>query len=62
MERARLGGAALAARLARYGITCYLISMDRKSAILLNLGAPARLGLALVACTLVWAVTIWALR
>lgn len=36
--------------------------MDRKPANLLNLAAPARLGLALAACALVWAVTLWALR
>jgi hypothetical protein len=36
--------------------------MDRKPANLLNFSAPVRLGLALVACAVVWAVTLWALR
>jgi hypothetical protein len=36
--------------------------MERKPANLLNLGAGARLGMALIACALVWAVTVWALR
>jgi hypothetical protein len=36
--------------------------MDRKPGNLLNLGAIARLGMALVACVFVWAVTVWALK
>jgi hypothetical protein len=36
--------------------------MDRKPRTLLNLGAVARLGMALIACAFVWAVTVWALR
>jgi hypothetical protein len=36
--------------------------MDRKPANLLNLGAAARLGMALIACAFVWAVTLWALK
>lgn len=47
--------------LACYIITLYGAGLMSPRFNLLDLGLPARLGLALVACAVIWAAVLWAL-